>query len=115
LYLLLLGAAAVLLLEQAAAVHHAGDFIHASRRGQFLKVGAQLGMAVCLLAGATHQQYLALTACACVPAVLQHRTQWHDLIEHHCPRFGQTRLVSCWPPTVPQQANSKYRLPKTCA
>lgn len=36
-----------------------------------------------------------------VSAVLQHRTQWHDLIEHHCPRFGQTRVVSCWPPHSP--------------
>lgn len=31
--------------------------------------------------------------CLCFRCV-QHRTQWHDLIEHHCPRFGQTRLVS---------------------
>jgi hypothetical protein len=22
------------------------------------------------------------------------RTHWHDLIEHHCPRYGQTRLVA---------------------
>ncbi|WIA28912.1 hypothetical protein OEZ86_011436 [Tetradesmus obliquus] len=42
------------------AVHHEGDFIHTSRRAQFLRK----------------------------------RTNWHDLIEHHCPRFGQNRIVA---------------------
>lgn len=42
------------------AVHHDGDFIHSSRRSQFLRK----------------------------------RTNWHDLIEHHCPRFGRTRIVA---------------------
>jgi hypothetical protein len=37
LLLLLLGGS--LLLQQACGVHHIGDFISTSRRGQFLKVG----------------------------------------------------------------------------
>ncbi|KAF8072793.1 COV1 [Scenedesmus sp. PABB004] len=56
-------AAAACLLCLAAlcgAVHHEGDFIHTSRRAQFLRK----------------------------------RTAWHDLIEHHCPRFGHTRIVA---------------------
>eukprot|EP00878_Enallax_costatus_P028335 GHUV01030598.1.p1 GENE.GHUV01030598.1~~GHUV01030598.1.p1 ORF type:complete len:223 (+),score=25.62 GHUV01030598.1:877-1545(+) len=55
-------AAALLLvhLGYIDAVHHDGDFIHTSRRAQFLKK----------------------------------RTHWHDLIEHHCPRFARTRIVA---------------------
>lgn len=48
------------LLPTGQGVHHHGDFVHTSRRAQFLRK----------------------------------RTNWHDLIEHHCPRFGQTRVVA---------------------
>lgn len=34
-----------------------------------------------------------LSRTPCWSSLLQMRTQWHDLIEHHCPRFGQTRMV----------------------
>eukprot|EP00775_Hariotina_reticulata_P005645 gene5645-5884_t len=57
---LLAGALLCLYFTCTAAIHHDGDFIHTSRRAQFLRK----------------------------------RTHWHDLIEHHCPRFGQKRIVA---------------------
>lgn len=78
-------------------IHHEGDFIHTSRRAQFLRVRHVLQHPHIPYCSPRHLGSARLRSALpddCSARHLQKRTQWHDLIEHHCPRFGHSRIVS---------------------
>lgn len=81
--------AALCLLRPCGAEYRVGDFVPTARRGQFH------GVRACAARSAPVLTRLAP----------QSRTQWHDLLGRHCPKFGHTKTVRCWRlPRRPQQA-----------
>ena len=75
----LVACAALCALRLCDAEYHVGDFVPTARRAQFHGVRARLG--------ATTAQPLSAARC------LQSRTQWHDLLGRHCPKFGHSKTV----------------------
>lgn len=79
-----------------ARTFHDGEFVASARRSQFrqvllmLRVYVQQGCAYCEL---PFTRYLHV----------QQRTEWHDLLGRHCPRFGRHQVV-----TVPIQRPAKW-------
>jgi len=78
----LLACAALCALRPCDAEYHVGDFVPTARRAQFHGVRA----AVVVVVAPTARPLSA--ACG-----LQSRTQWHDLLGRHCPKFGHSKTV----------------------
>ena len=71
-----------------------GDFVPAMRRGQFHGVSVILVWARGGRNSATGAQGRRQTPALAPPPPPQHRTHWHDVLAHHCPKFGVDRLVA---------------------
>jgi hypothetical protein len=103
---------ALLAAARGAAGFHDGDFIHTSRRSQYQQVrqcrrrgcgsggaaGAARRLGRCAArattpAAAPRPPAFPPTRHPAPPAPRQLRTNWRDLTEHHCPRFGLQRTV----------------------
>jgi hypothetical protein len=101
----------VLLLAPHATALHEGDFVHTSRRSQYQQVWGLGSHPVVRQSCAAHRtgprgahgkkrhgmaQAWHGAARHLMPTHLfQMRTNWRDLTEHHCPRFGRERTVRC--------------------
>ena len=75
----LVACAALCALRLCDAEYHVGDFVPTARRAQFHGVRA----AVCRSDRSAPER----------GPRLQSRTQWHDLLGRHCPKFGHSKTV----------------------
>jgi len=123
LLLLLLCAAA----QQATALHE-GEFIHTSKRSQYLQVcshrdrkaaGGWREDGTPQTSSSTHKAFVPPPSAPpptphththpfSALAPQQMRTNWRDLTEHHCPRFGKHRTVAL-PILEPKGAAAEVR------
>lgn len=83
---------ATLYCSTRAAAFRNGDFVQTARKAQFHEVNK--AHAVLMLSLLHPPPPLTLTRTSHIAFAPQSRTQWHDLLGHHCPRFGIDRLVS---------------------
>jgi hypothetical protein len=94
--------AAFLALWATALAFRDGEYIPSARKAQFHEVREAGSPCRCPCSMAIWRSDPDHRLPACPPhphpphhpLLLQTRTQWHDMLGNHCPRFGQDRLVA---------------------